>query len=34
LQELKTKISDNEKNYSESIEKVSNSIDNFLEKIN
>ena len=34
LQELKGKILDNEKNYSESIEKVSNSINNFLEKIN
>ncbi|MGI9083216.1 MAG: cell division protein ZapA [Candidatus Fonsibacter lacus] len=34
LQELKSKISDNEKNYSESLEKVSNSINNFLEKIN
>ncbi len=34
LQELKVKILDNEKNYSESIEKVSNSINNFLEKIN
>ena len=34
LQELKNKILDNEKNYSESIEKVSNSINNFLEKIN
>ena len=34
LQELKSKILDNEKNYSESIEKVSNSINNFLEKIN
>lgn len=34
LQELKTKISDNENNYSESLEKVSNSINNFLEKIN
>ena len=34
LQELKDKILDNEKNYSESIEKVSNSINNFLEKIN
>jgi cell division protein ZapA len=34
LQELKSKISDNENNYSESLEKVSNSINNFLEKIN
>lgn len=34
LHELKGKILDNEKNYSESIEKVSNSINNFLEKIN
>jgi cell division protein ZapA len=34
LQELKGKILDNEKNYSKSIEKVSNSINNFLEKIN
>ena len=34
LQKLKGKILDNEKNYSESIEKVSNSINNFLEKIN
>jgi cell division protein ZapA len=34
LQELKSKISDNEKNYSESLEKVSNTINNFLEKIN
>jgi cell division protein ZapA len=34
LQELKGKILDNEKNYSESIEKVSTSINNFLEKIN
>jgi len=34
LQELKRKISDNEKNYSESLEKVSSSINNFLEKIN
>jgi cell division protein ZapA len=34
LQELKDKILVNEKNYSESIEKVSNSINNFLEKIN
>jgi cell division protein ZapA len=34
LQELKSKIFDNEKNYSESLEKVSNSINNFLEKIN
>jgi len=34
LQELKNKISDNEKNYTESLEKVSNSINNFLEKIN
>ena len=34
LQELKSKISDNEQNYSESLEKVSNSINNFLEKIN
>lgn len=34
LQELKSKILDNEKNYSESIEKVSNSINNFLEKLN
>lgn len=34
LQEIKDKILDNEKNYSESIEKVSNSINNFLEKIN
>ena len=34
LQVLKTKISDNDKNYSETLEKVSNSIDNFLEKIN
>ena len=34
LQELKSKISDNEKNYTESLEKVSNSINNFLEKIN
>ena len=34
LQELRGKILDNEKNYSESIEKVSNSINNFLEKIN
>ncbi len=34
LQELKGKILDNEKNYSESIEKVSNSINSFLEKIN
>ena len=33
-QELKGKILDNEKNYTESIEKVSNSINNFLEKIN
>jgi len=31
---LDRKILDNEKNYSESIEKVSNSINNFLEKIN
>ena len=31
LQELKSKISDNENNYSESLEKVSNSINNFLE---
>jgi cell division protein ZapA len=34
LQEFKSKISDNEKNYTESLEKVSNSINNFLEKIN
>jgi len=34
LQELKSKIADNENNYSESLEKVSNSINNFLEKIN
>ena len=34
LQEFKNKISDNEKNYTESLEKVSNSINNFLEKIN
>lgn len=34
LHEIKSKISDNEKNYSESLEKVSNSINNFLEKIN
>jgi hypothetical protein len=34
LQDLKDKILDNEKNYSESIEKVSHSINNFLEKIN
>ena len=34
LHELKSKISDNEKDYSESLEKVSNSINNFLEKIN
>ncbi len=34
LQELKSKILDNENNYSESLEKVSNSINNFLEKIN
>jgi cell division protein ZapA len=34
LQELKSKISDNEKNYTESLQKVSNSINNFLEKIN
>lgn len=34
LQELKSKISDNENSYSESLEKVSNSINNFLEKIN
>lgn len=34
LQELKSRISDNENNYSESLEKVSNSINNFLEKIN
>ena len=34
LHELKNKISDNEKNYTESLEKVSNSINNFLEKIN
>jgi cell division protein ZapA len=34
LQELKDKISDNEKNYSDSLEKVSNSINSFLEKIN
>ncbi|MSP06764.1 MAG: cell division protein ZapA [Candidatus Fonsibacter sp.] len=34
LQELKSKISDNEKNYTESLEKVSNSINSFLEKIN
>jgi cell division protein ZapA len=34
LQYLKGKILDNEKNYSESIEKVSHSINNFLEKIN
>ena len=34
LQELKSKISGNENNYSESLEKVSNSINNFLEKIN
>jgi cell division protein ZapA len=34
LLEIKSKISDNEKNYSESLEKVSNSINNFLEKIN
>ena len=34
LQEIKSKISDNENNYSESLEKVSNSINNFLEKIN
>jgi len=34
LQELKSKISDNENNYSVSLEKVSNSINNFLEKIN
>ena len=34
LQELKDKISDNERNYSDSLEKVSNSINSFLEKIN
>lgn len=34
LQELKGKISDNERNYSDSLEKVSNSINSFLEKIN
>jgi cell division protein ZapA len=34
LREFKGKILDNEKNYLESIEKVSNSINNFLEKIN
>ena len=31
---LKDKISDNERNYSDSLEKVSNSINSFLEKIN
>lgn len=34
LQELKDKISGNERNYSDSLEKVSNSINSFLEKIN
>jgi cell division protein ZapA len=34
LKELKNKISDNEKNYLESLEKVSSSINNFLEKAN
>ena len=34
LQELKNKISYTERNYSDSLEKVSNSINNFLEKIN
>jgi cell division protein ZapA len=34
LSDLKDKIFDNEKNYSESLEKVSNSINKFLENIN
>jgi cell division protein ZapA len=34
LSDLKDKILDNEKNYSESLEKVSNSINKFLENIN
>ena len=33
LQELKDKISDNERNYSDSLEKVSTSINSFFEKI-